>query len=148
TGRGGHGWPACSTGQVGPAVTVPSTTPYAAGTDADVLLSEDPHPAGIVASATATPSSLACLMVIILVDVGHSGEVPGWARDDSAGPWGRCRSDSRISMADVPEGRHIFAQYVDRRMALIAGSGCLIGVQVLAINCGRADLPVCCSGSL
>jgi len=30
----------------------------------------------------------------------------------------------------------------------IAGSGCLIGVQLLATKFGQAYLPVCCSGSL
>lgn len=38
TGRGGHGWPARSTGQVGPAVTVPYTPVAGGGAGAAVVL--------------------------------------------------------------------------------------------------------------
>ena len=73
TGRGGHGWPACSTGQVGPAVTVPCTIPYAAGTDVRVVAA-DPHPdaRGVTVMATTRiPDRL-----IALLDASDPAEVP------------------------------------------------------------------------
>jgi hypothetical protein len=61
TGRAGHGWLACSTGQVGPAVTVPCTVPDDSGIDFTVVAA-DPHPAERAANATARTTEAASLI--------------------------------------------------------------------------------------
>lgn len=76
TGRGGHGWRACSTGQVGPAVTVSPTIPCAAGTDVSVVAA-DPHPA--VRVATVTAAARIRVRLIASLDASHPAEIPGKA---------------------------------------------------------------------
>lgn len=74
TGQGEQGWPTRSTGQVGPAVTVPRTIPYAAtGTDVRVV-APDPHPDA--RAATVIARARIAERFIPLFDASQPAEVP------------------------------------------------------------------------